>query len=81
MPFDGGGGTDETIIKWLTGRLDRLERMIDDLNVRINQFEHRLLLPPRVELGGWQGLLLVIAIAVAASALIALVYFGGSSGG
>ena len=82
MPFDGN--TDQTMMQWLTSRLDRLERLIDDnnnaINARINQIEHRLLLPTKVELDGWRTVSLAVSIVVAILAIVALIYAGGSLG-
>lgn len=82
MPFDGN--TDQTMMQWLTSRLDRLERIIDEnntaINARISQIEHRLLLPPRVELDGWRTVSLIVSIVVAVLAIIVMIYAGGSLG-
>lgn len=83
MPFDGNS-TEQTMMQWLTSRLDRLERLIDEnnnaINARINQIEHRLLLPPKVELDGWRAVSLAVSIVVAVLAIAILIYAGGSFG-
>ena len=84
MPFDGNT-SEAAIVTWLTNRLDRLERIIDEnntaINARISQIEHRLLIPPRVELDSWRATLLVVSIVVAIISVMAAVYVGGSCGG
>lgn len=83
MPFDGNG-TEQTMMQWLTSRLDRLERLIDEnnnaINARINQIEHHLLLSPKVELDGWRAVSLAVSIVVAVLAIAVLIYAGGSLG-
>lgn len=82
MPFDNGD--QQPMMQWLTSRLDRLERLIDEnnnaINARINQIEYRLLLPPKVELDGWRTVSLAVSIVVAILAIVALIYAGGSLG-
>lgn len=84
MPFDGNT-SEAAIVTWLTNRLDRLERIIDEnntaINARISQIENRLLIPPRVELDSWRATLLVVSIVVAIISVMAAVYVGGSFGG
>ncbi len=83
MPFDGNS-TEQTMMQWLTSRLDRLERLIDEnnnaINARINQIEHHLLLSPKVELDGWRAVSLAVSIVVAVLAIAVLIYAGGSLG-
>ncbi len=83
MPFDGNS-TEQTMMQWLTSRLDRLERLIDEnnnaINARINQIEHRLLLP-RLEIDSWRAAILVVSIIGVALSIMALIYAGGSFGG
>ncbi len=83
MPFDGN--TSETaIVTWLTNRLDRLERIIDEnntaINARINQIEHRLLLPQKVDLDGWRTVTLIVSVVIAVLAIVTMIYAGGSLG-
>lgn len=72
MPFDGN--TEQTMMQWLTSRLDRLERLIDEnnnaINARINQIEHRLL----------HTISLIVSIVVAVLAIVTLIYAGGTLG-
>lgn len=83
MPFDGNT-SEAAIVTWLTNRLDRLERLIDEnntaINARINQIEHHLLLSPKVELDGWRAVSLAVSIVVAVLAIAVLIYAGGSLG-
>ena len=82
MPFDGN--TEQTMMQWLTSRLDRLERLIDEnnnaINARINQIEHRLLHSPKLELDGWRTISLIVSIVVAVLAIVTLIYAGGTLG-
>ncbi len=84
MPFDGNS-TEQTMMQWLTNRLDRLERLIDEnntaINARINQIEHHLLLSPRLEIDSWRAAILVVSIIGVALSIMALIYAGGSFGG
>lgn len=84
MPFDGNV-SEAAIVTWLTNRLDRLERIIDEnntaINARISQIEHRLLIPPRVEVDGWRVTILTISVVIAVAAIIMMIYAGGSFGG
>lgn len=84
MPFDGNT-SEAAIVTWLTNRLDRLERIIDEnntaINARISQIEHRLLIPPRVEIDGWRAIFLVVSIITAILSVLTLVYAGGAFGG
>ncbi len=83
MPFDGNS-TEQTMMQWLTSRLDRLERLIDEnnnaINARINQIEHHLLLPQKVDLDGWRTVTLIVSIVVAVLAIVTMIYAGGSFG-
>lgn len=84
MPFDGNT-SEAAIVTWLTNRLDRLERIIDEnntaINARISQIEHRLLIPPRVEIDSWRATILIVSIVGVVLSIMALIYAGGSFGG
>lgn len=84
MPFDGNT-SEAAIITWLTSRLDRLERIIDDnnttINTRITQIEHRLLIPSRVEIDSWRATILIVGLVAVVLGIMALIYAGGSFGG
>ncbi len=80
MPFDNNNDGD-TMLKWLTGRLDRLERLIDDLNAKITQMEHRLMQPPRMDIGGWNGAIIIVGVIMATLLIMWVIYTGGRAGG
>ena len=83
MPFDGNT-SEAAIVTWLINRLDRLERLIDEnntaINARINQIEHRLLLPQKVDLDGWRIVTLIVSVVIAVLAIVTMIYAGGSLG-
>lgn len=82
MPFDGN--TDQTMFQWLSSRLDRLERLIDEnntaINAKISHIEHRLLSPSKLELDGWRMVALSVSIIVAVAAIVTAIYAGGALG-
>ena len=84
MPFNENDNTSsggDTMLKWLTGRLDRLERLIDDLNAKITQMEHRLLQPPHMDMSGWSGAIIIVGVVMTTLLIMWIIYTGGRVGG
>lgn len=82
MPFDNNNtDSGDHMLKWLTARLDRLERLIDDLNAKITSMEHHLLFPQRMDVTGWNGALVIVGVISATIFIIWLIYVGGQAGG
>lgn len=82
MPFnENNNDAGDTMLKWLTGRLDRLERLIDDLNAKITQMEHRLLQPSRMDINGWSGAIIIVGVVMTTLLIMWIIYTGGRVGG